>query len=114
MLIGPGPELLGGLLGSDVVTGGEHLALAGEDDDPARVVGLCAAKGLVEFDEHPPVLGVALVRAVNGHWQCEAVRDIRPQLAQRIVAAGGALRNLDLRRARLDEAYGRDFREVHQ
>jgi len=52
--------------------------------------------------------------AVNGHWQCEAVRDIRPQLAQRIVAAGGALRNLDLRRARLDEAYGRYFREVHQ
>jgi ABC-2 type transport system ATP-binding protein len=58
--------------------------------------------------------GVNNVRAVNGHWQCEAVRDIRPQLAQRIVAAGGALRNLDLRRARLDEAYGRYFREVHQ
>ncbi|WP_354066895.1 ABC transporter ATP-binding protein [Bradyrhizobium sp. OAE829] len=58
--------------------------------------------------------GVKNVMAVNGHWQCEAVRDVRPQLAQRIVAAGGALRNLDLRRARLDEAYGRYFREVHQ
>nr|WP_312014617.1 MULTISPECIES: ABC transporter ATP-binding protein [unclassified Bradyrhizobium] len=60
------------------------------------------------------VEGVKNVMAVNGHWQCEAVRDVRPQLAQRIVAAGGALRNLDLRRARLDEAYGRYFREVHQ
>jgi ABC-2 type transport system ATP-binding protein len=58
--------------------------------------------------------GVKNVKAANGHWQCEAVRDVRPQLAQRIVAAGGALRNLDLRRARLDEAYGRYFREVHQ
>jgi ABC-2 type transport system ATP-binding protein len=58
--------------------------------------------------------GVKNVKAVNGHWQCEAVRDVRPQLAQRIVAAGGALRNLDLRRARLDEAYGGYFREVHQ
>ncbi|MET3840514.1 ABC transporter ATP-binding protein [Bradyrhizobium sp. OAE829] len=58
------------------------------------------------------VEGVKSVMAVNGHWQCEAVRDVRPQLAQRIVAAGGALRNLDLRRARLDEAYGRYFREV--
>lgn len=58
--------------------------------------------------------GVKKVMAENGHWQCEAVRDVRPQLAQRVVAAGGALRNLDLRRARLDEAYGRYFREVHQ
>jgi len=56
--------------------------------------------------------GVKNVRAVNGHWQCEAVRDVRPQLAQQIVVAGGALRNLDLRRARLDEAYGRYFREL--
>jgi ABC-2 type transport system ATP-binding protein len=58
--------------------------------------------------------GVKNIKAVNGKWQCEAVRDVRPQLAQIIVTAGGALRNLDLRRARLDEAYGRYFREVHQ
>lgn len=58
--------------------------------------------------------GVKNVRAVNGHWQCDAVRDVRPQLAQQIVVAGGSLRNLDLRRARLDEAYGRYFREIHQ
>ncbi|KRR26205.1 ABC transporter ATP-binding protein [Bradyrhizobium lablabi] len=56
--------------------------------------------------------GVKSVKPVNGHWQCEAVRDVRPQLAQRIVAAGGALRNLDLRRARLDEAYGRYFGRI--
>lgn len=58
--------------------------------------------------------GVRSVKAVNGLWQCEAVRDVRPQLAQLIVTAGGALRNLDLRRARLDEAYGRYFREISQ
>jgi ABC-2 type transport system ATP-binding protein len=49
----------------------------------------------------------------DGHWQCEAEHDVRPELARRIVAAGGKLRNLDLRRTRLDEAYSRFFREVH-
>ena len=58
--------------------------------------------------------GVKNVKPVNGHWQCEAVHDVRPQLAQLIVTAGGALRNLDLRRAGLDEAYGRYFREVRR
>lgn len=57
--------------------------------------------------------GVKSVKTVNGHWQCEAVHDVRPQLARAIVTAGGALRNLDLRRARLDEAYNRYFREAH-
>jgi ABC-2 type transport system ATP-binding protein len=57
--------------------------------------------------------GIKNVKAVNGHWQCEAVRDVRPQLAEVIVAAGGALRNLDLRRARLDEAYGRYFGRIN-
>jgi ABC-2 type transport system ATP-binding protein len=56
--------------------------------------------------------GVKSVKPVNEHWQCEALRDVRPQLAQLIVAAGGALRNLDLRRARLDEAYGRYFGRI--
>lgn len=47
----------------------------------------------------------------NGHWLVEAERDVRPELARLIVAAGGSLRNLDLRRARLDEAYRRYFEE---
>ena len=57
--------------------------------------------------------GVTSVAAPGaGHWQVEATRDVRPELARRVVEAGGSLRNLDLRRARLDEAYNRYFREV--
>ncbi|RWH82154.1 MAG: ABC transporter ATP-binding protein [Mesorhizobium sp.] len=46
------------------------------------------------------------------HWLVEAERDVRPDLARRVVEAGGALRNLDLRRARLDQAYNRYFEEL--
>lgn len=57
--------------------------------------------------------GVQSVRPVeNDRWQVEATRDIRPDIARIVVQNGGALRNLDLRRARLDEAYNRYFREV--
>jgi ABC-2 type transport system ATP-binding protein len=54
-----------------------------------------------------------VVPAADGRWRCEAERDVRPELARQIVAAGGTLRNLDLRRTRLDEAYNRYFREVY-
>ncbi len=53
------------LLGADVVTRGEHRALAGEDDDAYRVVGFGAGKRLIEFDQHAAVLGVALLGAVQ-------------------------------------------------
>jgi ABC-2 type transport system ATP-binding protein len=48
----------------------------------------------------------------NGHWQIEATRDVRSELARLVVEAGGSLKSLELRRARLDEAYDRYFREV--
>ncbi|WP_411032778.1 ABC transporter ATP-binding protein [Shinella sp. BYT-45] len=48
----------------------------------------------------------------DGHWQVEAIRDVRPEIARLVVQAGGSLKNLDLRRARLDQAYNRYFREV--
>jgi ABC-2 type transport system ATP-binding protein len=48
----------------------------------------------------------------NGHWLVEAERDVRPELARIVVEAGGALKNLDLRRARLDDAYRRYFAEA--
>jgi ABC-2 type transport system ATP-binding protein len=54
----------------------------------------------------------SVVRAHDGHWLIEAERDVRPELARLIVGAGGALRNLDLRRAQLDQAYNRYFSEV--
>lgn len=57
--------------------------------------------------------GVKSVRLGEvGRWEVEATRDVRPDLARLIVQGGGALRNLDLRRARLDQAYNRYFREV--
>jgi ABC-2 type transport system ATP-binding protein len=47
----------------------------------------------------------------DGHWLVEAERDVRPELARLIIASGGSLKNLDLRRARLDQAYSRYFKE---
>lgn len=56
------------------------------------------------------VIGVKSVTTPSeGHWAIEATSDIRPELARSIVSAGGALRNMDLRRARLDEVYNRYF-----
>jgi ABC-2 type transport system ATP-binding protein len=56
---------------------------------------------------------IKAVRPVgSGHWEVEATRDVRPDLARRVVADGGALKNLDLRRARLDQAYNRYFKEA--
>jgi ABC-2 type transport system ATP-binding protein len=57
--------------------------------------------------------GVKSVRpAEAGRWEVEATRDVRPDLARLVVQGGGSLKNLDLRRARLDQAYNRYFREV--
>ena len=57
--------------------------------------------------------GVKSVRpAEAGRWEVEATRDVRPDLARLVVQGGGSHRNLDLRRARLDQAYNRYFREV--
>lgn len=54
----------------------------------------------------------SVVSSGNGHWKVEATRDIRSELARLVVEAGGLLKSLELRRARLDEAYDRYFREV--
>jgi ABC-2 type transport system ATP-binding protein len=57
--------------------------------------------------------GVKSIRKVEtDRWEVEATRDVRPDLARLIVQNGGSLRNLDLRRARLDQAYNRYFKEV--
>jgi len=53
----------------------------------------------------------SVVASENGTWQVEAVNDVRAELACLIVQAGGNLKNMNLRRARLDEAYNRYFRE---
>lgn len=57
--------------------------------------------------------GVKSIRKVEtDRWEVEATRDVRPDLARLVVQNGGSLRNLDLRRARLDQAYNRYFKEV--
>ncbi|QDZ02360.1 ABC transporter ATP-binding protein [Nitratireductor mangrovi] len=57
--------------------------------------------------------GVKSIRSSGqGHWEVEATRDLRPELARLVVQGGGSLKNLDLRRARLDQAYNRYFKEV--
>jgi len=53
----------------------------------------------------------SVVDSGPGIWQVEAVSDVRPTIARQIVQAGGSLKNMNLRRARLDEAYNRYFRE---
>jgi ABC-2 type transport system ATP-binding protein len=53
----------------------------------------------------------SVVSSQEGIWQVEAERDVRPELCRLVVQAGGDLRNMDLRRTRLDEAYNRYFRE---
>ncbi|WP_081159195.1 ABC transporter ATP-binding protein [Ensifer aridi] len=54
----------------------------------------------------------SVVPGRRGHWLVEANRDVRPELARLVVEGGGSLRNLDLRRAQLHQAYNRYFAEV--
>lgn len=68
--------------------------------------GLDLAKAVTGADGVKSVTPVA-----DGKWQVEAERDIRPELSRLIVQCGGDLRNMDLRRTRLDEAYNRFFKE---
>jgi ABC-2 type transport system ATP-binding protein len=51
-------------------------------------------------------------KSPDGRWQLEAQSDIRPELARRIVAEGGALKSLDAHRLALGEAYTRYFEEA--
>ena len=50
---------------ADVVARREHRAVATEDDDAHGVVGLGAEEGLVELDEHAPVLRVPRLGTVE-------------------------------------------------
>lgn len=54
----------------------------------------------------------SIVPGRAGHWLVEAERDVRPELARLVMEAGGSLKNLDLHRAGLDQAYSRYFKEA--
>ena len=45
----------------------------------------------------------------RGVTRVDADRDLRPEIARRVVEAGGALRNMAISRATLDEVYVRYF-----
>jgi ABC-2 type transport system ATP-binding protein len=45
-------------------------------------------------------------------WRVDADRDLRPEIARRVIASGGQLRNMALRRAGLDEVYVRYFEQA--
>jgi ABC-2 type transport system ATP-binding protein len=59
------------------------------------------------------VEGIAGVRAMTSTVsRVDADRDLRPEIARRVIAAGGQLRNMALRRAGLDEVYVRYFEQA--
>jgi ABC-2 type transport system ATP-binding protein len=49
-----------------------------------------------------------------GVSRVDADRDLRPEIARRVVNAGGALRNMAIRRASLDEVYARYFEQPRE
>lgn len=55
------------------------------------------------------VTNVAATRA--GGWRVDTAADLRPEIARRVVAAGGQLRTMSIRRTTLDEVYVRFFEE---
>jgi ABC-2 type transport system ATP-binding protein len=56
------------------------------------------------------VEGIARVQALTATVsRVDADRDLRPEIARRVIGAGGQLRNMALRRAGLDEVYVRYF-----
>jgi ABC-2 type transport system ATP-binding protein len=58
----------------------------------------------------PGIAGVTATRP--GSTRVDAATDIRPEIARRVVAAGGSLRNMAIRRTSLDEVYVRYFEQA--
>lgn len=59
------------------------------------------------------VEGIGGVTAmIGGVSRIDADRDLRPEIARRVIGAGGQLRNMALRRAGLDEVYVRYFEQA--
>ena len=55
------------------------------------------------------VTGVTATR--TGGWRVDTAADLRPEIARRVVGAGGQLRTMSIRRTTLDEVYVRFFEE---
>ncbi|HWA43992.1 MAG TPA: ABC transporter ATP-binding protein [Hypericibacter adhaerens] len=98
-----------------------RIGFAGRIDElAARVAGGAFTIDVAADAVALPDLARALegVTSVEGTpeagWTVSATSDVRPELARRIVAAGGALRRLEAHRIGLDEAYNRFFEEAQE
>lgn len=93
-----------------------RVELSGRVEDLARDVlgGAYVVEVEAEDIDLPAVLadvpGVASVTTLGGQkFRVDADRDLRPEIARLVVAGSGALRNMAIRRAGLDEVYVRYF-----
>lgn len=85
-------------LAQQVTDGAFHIDVAADGADVGALIG-----GLEDVNQ---------VKPDGTGWHITAARDIRAELAKRIVEAGGALKNLDAHRVSLSEAYNLFFKEV--
>jgi ABC-2 type transport system ATP-binding protein len=94
-----------GELASDVLGGAYVVEVEAEGIDlAAALAGLEGVRGIGTASQSPGSAGVRV----------DADRDVRPEIARRVVAAGGALRNMAIRRAGLDEVYARYFAQAEE
>ncbi len=96
-----------------------RIGLVGPVDQLARDVlgGAYAveveAEGVDLKDALSGLEGVGAITEIGAvTTRVDADRDVRPEIARRVVAAGGALRNMAIRRASLDEVYVRYFEDA--
>jgi ABC-2 type transport system ATP-binding protein len=81
------------------VLGGTHVV-----EVEAEGVDLAAA-----LTKAPHITGVE--KRGDTSWRVDADSDVRPEIARRVVEAGGQLRNMSLRHTTLDEVYVRFFEQ---
>jgi ABC-2 type transport system ATP-binding protein len=92
-----------GDLATDVLGGAYVVEVEAEGIDLAAALsGLEGVKGI-----GAPSPSGAVIRV-------DADRDVRPEIARRVVESGGALRNMAIRRAGLDEVYARYFAQAEE
>jgi ABC-2 type transport system ATP-binding protein len=98
-----------------------HIGLIGKVPDLAREVlggafvieveaeGVDLAEALAGID------GIgAVTRMTEATTRVDADRDVRPEIARRVVEAGGLLRNMAISRTSLDEVYVRYFEQAEE
>lgn len=92
--VGTVPELA-----NRVADGAFHIEIGADGLDVGEIAGGIEGVNTVEKGE-------------DGIWNVLAARDVRSDLARRIVDSGGALKNLDAHRVTLGEAYNLFFEEA--